>query len=41
VGSLEIDWEQADPRLRFQITDEQGKAHLQHELNLSSLKPGA
>jgi alkaline phosphatase D len=41
VGSLEIDWEQADPRLRFQITDEEGKAHLQHELNLSSLKPGA
>ena len=38
-GTVEIDWEQADPLVRLQVRDESGGVVLQQRLRLSELKP--
>jgi alkaline phosphatase D len=40
-GMIVLDWDRAEPRIRFQIRDEEGDIAIQRKVNISTLKPGA
>ena len=39
-GMIGLDWDREEPRIRFQLIDEEGDVAIQRKVNISTLQPG-